>query len=237
MCVVLVIKKNTTHIIYKYPSFWWGASIWLSATNCVYSFTDLKKKAHHDYSFKINFKPKGDGTILYLITAASPWLKKWQQPSPGFYPAGVLQPHFFTLSSCRLLYPFTTHPSTWWIINFILVNVNKVKRVYAYDEWCAGIHMYVCLFPRRHLKQTIDLPKTQKSPIKIVLTSSLWGEGYLLKVGSLSFGSPVIVSAVSKSIFEIKYTEDETKITTPMFSGSGKKRPILWLFGWNRLSK
>ena len=45
----------------------------------------------------------------------------------------------------------------------------------------------------------------------------------MLKVDSLSFGSPVIVSTVSKLIFEIKATEDKTKINTPMLYGSGKK--------------
>ena len=52
---------------------------------------------------------------------------------------------------------------------------------------------------------------------------SLSGEGYSSKVGYLSFGSPVSASAVSKPIFEIKATEDKTKISTPMLSGSGKK--------------
>ena len=66
------------------------------------------------------------------------------------------------------------------------------------------------------------LSTTQKSPIKIVLTSSLPGESYLLKVGSFSFGSPVSASAVSKPIFEIKSTEDKTNISTPMLSGSVK---------------
>ena len=36
------------------------------------------------------------------------------------------------------------------------------------------------------------------------VSSSLSGEGYSLKVGSLSFGSTVSDSAVSKPIFEIK---------------------------------
>ena len=40
--------------------------------------------------------------------------------------------------------------------------------------------------------------------------------------GSLSFGSPVSASAVSKPIFDIKATDDKTKISTPMFSGSVK---------------
>ena len=43
--------------------------------------------------------------------------------------------------------------------------------------------------------------KTHKSPIKIVLTSSLAGEVYLLKLVSFSFGSPMSASAVSKPIF------------------------------------
>ena len=54
------------------------------------------------------------------------------------------------------------------------------------------------------------------------MTSSLSGEGYLLKVGSFSFDSPVSASAVSKPIFDIKTTEDKTNISTPMLSGSGK---------------
>ena len=58
--------------------------------------------------------------------------------------------------------------------------------------------------------------------MKIVLNSSLSGEGYLLKVGSFSVGSPVIVSTVSNPIFDTKSTEDKTKISTPMLSGSGK---------------
>ena len=54
------------------------------------------------------------------------------------------------------------------------------------------------------------------------MTSSLSGEGYSLKVGSFSFGSPAIASAVSNQIFGIKATEDKNKIYTPMLSGSGK---------------
>ena len=54
------------------------------------------------------------------------------------------------------------------------------------------------------------------------MISSLSGEGYLLKVGSFSFGSPVSASAISKPIFEIKATEDNTNISTPMLSVSGK---------------
>ena len=63
-------------------------------------------------------------------------------------------------------------------------------------------------------------------------TSSLPGEGYLLKVGSFSFVSPVSASAVSKPIFEIKSTEDKSKIFTPMLSGSGKQiyHLVLWLW-------
>ena len=44
-------------------------------------------------------------------------------------------------------------------------------------------------------------------------------------------------SAVSKPIFEIKATEERTNISTPMLSGSGKKRPIFWLSGRKRLVK
>ena len=54
------------------------------------------------------------------------------------------------------------------------------------------------------------------------VTSSLSGEGYLLKAGSFSFGSPVCSYAVSKPIFEIKVTEENTNILTPMLSRSGK---------------
>ena len=43
-----------------------------------------------------------------------------------------------------------------------------------------------------------------------------------MKVGSFSFGSPVSSSAVSKPIFEIKATEDKTKISTPILYGSVK---------------
>ena len=43
-----------------------------------------------------------------------------------------------------------------------------------------------------------------------------------MKVGSFSFVSPVIASAVSKPIFEINSSEDKTNISTPMLSGSGK---------------
>ena len=62
----------------------------------------------------------------------------------------------------------------------------------------------------------------KKSPIKIVSTSSSIGEGYLLKVSCLYFGSPVCASAVSKPIFDIKATEYNTKISTPTFYESGK---------------
>ena len=44
-----------------------------------------------------------------------------------------------------------------------------------------------------------------------------------MKVEYLSFGSLVIVSAVSKSIFEIRANEDKDNINTHMLSGSGKK--------------
>ena len=43
-----------------------------------------------------------------------------------------------------------------------------------------------------------------------------------MEVGSLSFGSSASASALSKPIFEINSTEDKTKISTPMVSGSGK---------------
>ena len=43
-----------------------------------------------------------------------------------------------------------------------------------------------------------------------------------MKVGSSSFGSPVSASVDGKPIFEIKATEDKTKISTPMLSASGK---------------
>ena len=53
-------------------------------------------------------------------------------------------------------------------------------------------------------------------------TSSLSGDSSSLKVGYFSFGSSVSVSTVSKPIFDIKDTGDNSKITTPMLSGSGK---------------
>ena len=40
-------------------------------------------------------------------------------------------------------------------------------------------------------------------------------------MGSLSFGSTVSASSVSKPIFEINDTKDKTNISTPMLSGSG----------------
>ena len=66
------------------------------------------------------------------------------------------------------------------------------------------------------------MPKTQISPIKIILTSLVLGEGYSLKVGSFSFCSPVSASDVSDQIFEIKATEEKTKVFTPVLSGSSK---------------
>ena len=54
------------------------------------------------------------------------------------------------------------------------------------------------------------------------MTSSLSGEGYPLKVGSLSFVSPVNESDLSKPIFEIKATDNKNNISTPMLSVSGK---------------
>ena len=51
------------------------------------------------------------------------------------------------------------------------------------------------------------------------MTLSLSGEGYSLKVGSFSFGSPVNASAVSKPIFYIKANEVKTNIYTPVFYG------------------
>ena len=70
--------------------------------------------------------------------------------------------------------------------------------------------MNLSLFPRRPLRKTIVFSKTHKSPIKIV---------------SGKPGSPVSASDVSKPIFEIKATEDKTKIYTPMLSGSGQNVP------------
>ena len=63
------------------------------------------------------------------------------------------------------------------------------------------------------------------------MTSSLSGEGSLLKVLYFSFGLSVIASAISKPIFEIKDTEYKTNISTPMLSGSGKtSHPlVLWI--------
>ena len=54
------------------------------------------------------------------------------------------------------------------------------------------------------------------------VTLSLSGDISSFKVGSLSFGSPMSASAVSKPIFETNATEDKTKISTPMLSGSEK---------------
>ena len=48
------------------------------------------------------------------------------------------------------------------------------------------------------------------------------GEGSSLRVGSLSFGSPVSASAVGKPIFYINATKYKTNISTHMLSGSGK---------------
>ena len=63
------------------------------------------------------------------------------------------------------------------------------------------------------------------------VTSALSGEVSSLKVGSFSFGLPVIASAVSKPVFEIKANEENTKISTPMLSWSGKKvlSFVLWM--------
>ena len=44
----------------------------------------------------------------------------------------------------------------------------------------------------------------------------------MLKVGSLLFGSPVSASVVSKTIFEIKETDEKKNISKPMLYGSGK---------------
>ena len=44
-----------------------------------------------------------------------------------------------------------------------------------------------------------------------------------MKVGSFSFSSPFSASDFSKPIFEIKATEYNTNISTPMLSRSGKK--------------
>ena len=43
-----------------------------------------------------------------------------------------------------------------------------------------------------------------------------------MEAGYLLFGSSVSASAVSKQILEAKATEDKTKISTPILSGSGK---------------
>ena len=63
------------------------------------------------------------------------------------------------------------------------------------------------------------------------VTSSLSSDGSSLKVGSFSFGSPLSVSAVSKPILEIKATEYNTNISTPILSGLEKNSflLVLWL--------
>ena len=71
----------------------------------------------------------------------------------------------------------------------------------------------------------VEVGCTQKSPIKIVLTSSLSGDFSSLKVGYFSFGLPVSSSAVSKLIFDIKATEYNTNISTPMLYGTVKNVP------------
>ena len=60
------------------------------------------------------------------------------------------------------------------------------------------------------------------------MNSSLSGDGYSLKVGSFSFGSPVGPSDVSKPIFEINVTEYNTKVSTPMLSVSGKNIYVIF---------
>ena len=67
----------------------------------------------------------------------------------------------------------------------------------------------------------VEVGCTQKSPTKIAPDSLLSGEVSFLKVGSFSFGSPVSDSTVSKPIFYIKATEDNTNISTPMLYLSG----------------
>ena len=69
---------------------------------------------------------------------------------------------------------------------------------------------------------SINLPEQFVGGIKSNgVTSSLSGGGYPLKIVYFSFGSPVSASAVSKLIFEIKTTENNTKIYIPMLYGSG----------------
>ena len=70
---------------------------------------------------------------------------------------------------------------------------------------------------------SLKAPKPFGGGIKYKAVTSLFSDNISsFKVGSLSFGSLVSASAVSKPIFEIKTTEENTKITTPLFSGSGK---------------
>ena len=54
------------------------------------------------------------------------------------------------------------------------------------------------------------------------VTSSLSGEGSLLKVGSFSFFSPVSAPTFSKPIFDIKATDNKNNVSTPMLYGSVK---------------
>ena len=68
----------------------------------------------------------------------------------------------------------------------------------------------------------VEVGCTHKSSIKIVSTSSLSCECSLLKVRSFLFGSTVSASTVSKPIFDINVTEDNTKNYTPMLSVRGK---------------
>ena len=67
--------------------------------------------------------------------------------------------------------------------------------------------------------------------------SSLSGEGYLLNLVSLSFGSPVSDSAISKLIFEAKATEDKTNIYTLMLYVSGKNISSFGYLGERALLK
>ena len=63
------------------------------------------------------------------------------------------------------------------------------------------------------------------------VTSSLSDGSSSLKVVSYSFFSPVSASAISKPIFEIKSTEDKTKIYTPIFLDQEKMlHPlVIWI--------
>ena len=115
------------------------------------------------------------------------------------------------------------------------ISVQAQKSISSYMDSGSVFPTKITFFAYANFYPPMSLNSPEPFGVGInskAVTSFLSDEGSLLKVGSFLFGSPASASDVSKTIFDIKTTEYKTKISTPMFSGSVKKKSyplFLWM--------